>query len=97
MVLYPEAQVKARRELDAVVGSSRLPEYSDREFLPYIEAIVSETLRWHPVVPLGNHFLDPFHIQIYSIHSDIPHQLSADDVYGGYFLPKGSIIVGNAW
>ncbi|TFK20074.1 cytochrome P450 [Coprinopsis marcescibilis] len=27
----------------------------------------------------------------------IPHCLLEDDVYGGYFLPKGSIVAGNAW
>lgn len=53
MVMYPEVQAKAQKELDLVVGTDRLPEYSDRESLPYIEAIVNEVLRWHPVVPLG--------------------------------------------
>ncbi|KAI0293502.1 CyP450 monooxygenase [Multifurca ochricompacta] len=27
----------------------------------------------------------------------IPHRLMEDDVYNGYFLPKDSIILGNAW
>ncbi|KAI9453322.1 CyP450 monooxygenase [Lactarius psammicola] len=27
----------------------------------------------------------------------IPHRLMEDDVYNGYFLPKNSIILGNAW
>ncbi|CAL1715497.1 unnamed protein product [Somion occarium] len=80
MVLHPKVQNKAQQEIDTVVGSERLPDYSDRDSLPYVDAIVNETLRWHPVVPL-----------------DIPHMLSADDVYNGYYLPKGSIIVGNSW
>ena len=53
MVLYPEVQAQARQELDQVVGSHRLPTFADQPSLPYIQAIVRETLRWNPVVPLG--------------------------------------------
>ena len=27
----------------------------------------------------------------------VPHRLTSDDVYNGYHLPSGSIVVGNAW
>ncbi|KAH9964763.1 CyP450 monooxygenase [Russula compacta] len=27
----------------------------------------------------------------------VPHRLMANDVYGGYFLPEGSIVIGNTW
>ena len=50
MSLYPEAQRKAQAELDAVIGPDRLPEYSDRAALPYVNAIVKEALRWQPVL-----------------------------------------------
>ena len=53
MAMHPDVQVKAQAELDAVVGSDRFPEYSDRESLPYINAIVKEAYRWQNVVPLG--------------------------------------------
>ncbi|KAH9888083.1 cytochrome P450 [Cubamyces lactineus] len=53
MVLNPEVQVRAQKELDRVVGSDRLPEHSDRPNLPYVEAILKETLRWYNPVPLG--------------------------------------------
>ncbi|KAJ4484986.1 cytochrome P450 [Lentinula edodes] len=53
MVIYPEVQDKAQQELDAVVGPGRLPDFSDRGSLPYIDAIVKEVLRWSPVAPLG--------------------------------------------
>ncbi|KAI6025692.1 cytochrome P450 [Pisolithus orientalis] len=52
MVLYPETQVKAQEEIDRVVGDARLPEFKDREHLPYVEALLIETLRWKPIVPL---------------------------------------------
>ena len=53
MVLYPDVARKAQGELDAVIGQDRLPEMSDRPFLPYIGAIVLEVLRWIPLTPLG--------------------------------------------
>ena len=52
MVLYPEVQKKAQAEIDAVVGSHRLPDFDDRPSLPYINAIVKESMRWHSVTPL---------------------------------------------
>ena len=27
----------------------------------------------------------------------IPHRLNADDIYEGYFLPAGSMVIANAW
>lgn len=53
MVLYPEVQAKAQEEIDRVVGNNRLPHFEDRANLPYIEAVFLETLRWHPVSPMG--------------------------------------------
>ncbi|KAK0231772.1 cytochrome P450 [Armillaria nabsnona] len=53
MVLHPEVQEKAQAQIDAVVGSERLPTIEDRESLPYIDHILQETMRWNPVVPMG--------------------------------------------
>lgn len=53
MALFPEVQLKAQRELDTVIGSHQLPGFKDRENLPYINALVKEVLRWHPVVPMN--------------------------------------------
>ena len=54
-VLYPEVLAKAQAELDNVVGQCRLPNFDDRPQLPYIDAILSEALRWNPVVPMGDY------------------------------------------
>ncbi|KAG9317635.1 cytochrome P450 [Chiua virens] len=51
--LYPEILKKAQAEIDAVIGSDRLPNFSDRDSLPYIEALAKEALRWHSVTPSG--------------------------------------------
>jgi len=53
MTLYPDVARKAQAELDAVVGTDRLPQFSDRENLPYINAVALEILRWHCVAPTG--------------------------------------------
>lgn len=53
MVTHPDVQRKAQQELDMMIGPDRLPEFSDRDSLPYINAVVKEVIRWHSVVPLG--------------------------------------------
>ena len=53
MTLYPDVQRRAQAEIDDVVGHLRLPKFSDRVRLPYIEAIVKEVVRWRPIDPLG--------------------------------------------
>jgi cytochrome P450 len=52
MILYPDAQKKAQAEIDAVVGRGRLPAPTDRPSLPYLEAVLREVIRWHPIFPI---------------------------------------------
>ncbi|EIW84564.1 cytochrome P450 [Coniophora puteana RWD-64-598 SS2] len=78
MVQNLHVQVRATREIDAVVGRDRLPDFEDREAMPYVEAVAREVMRWQPVAPLG-----------------VPHSSTEDDTYGGYFIPKGSVIIPN--
>ncbi|KAF7760416.1 hypothetical protein Agabi119p4_11092 [Agaricus bisporus var. burnettii] len=79
MRLYPEVQRKGQAELDQVLNR-RLPELNDSPNLPYINAIVKETLRWHPVAPFS-----------------IPHVATDANEYNGYYIPKRTIVIGNAW
>jgi cytochrome P450 len=53
MILYPDVQRKAQAEIDQIVGNSRLPDFSDEAVLPYVQAVLKEVLRWHPVTPLA--------------------------------------------
>ncbi|KDR70332.1 hypothetical protein GALMADRAFT_76115 [Galerina marginata CBS 339.88] len=55
MVLHPRVQRKAQEELDSVLGGVRLPNFSDRASLPYLECIIKELLRWRPGAPLAAH------------------------------------------
>ena len=51
----PDVQRKAQAEVDQIVGNSLLPKFSDEGAIPYVQAVLKETLRWHPlaVCPLG--------------------------------------------
>ena len=53
MSLYPDIQKKAQEEVDRVVGPRRLPNFEDYDRLVYVKAIILETLRWLPVLPMG--------------------------------------------
>ena len=45
MLHFPHVQKRAQAELDAIVGQDRMPGYEDRENLPYIGALINETMR----------------------------------------------------
>ncbi|KAG8930435.1 hypothetical protein FRC01_002767 [Tulasnella sp. 417] len=80
MTLFPSVQKKAQAEIDRVIGLGRLPAFKDQQDLPYVYAVVLETLRWNPVVSTG-----------------VPRVSRKDDTYGGYFIPKGTTVIANAW
>ncbi|KAJ7719207.1 cytochrome P450 [Mycena olivaceomarginata] len=76
----PEVQQKAQAEVDSVTGGKRLPTFDDEAAMPYISAIVQETLRWQNIGPIA-----------------VPRLTSSEDEYGGYRIPAGAIVIGNAW
>ncbi|KAG6875366.1 hypothetical protein C0993_009553, partial [Termitomyces sp. T159_Od127] len=83
-IRHPEWVATAQEKIDAVVGPDRLPSFKDRPLLPYVEAIVRETLRWRPAARCG--------VPHQSIADDtIEYQGQT------YFIPKGSIIFAVAW
>nr|AJF94637.1 cytochrome P450 epoxidase-like protein [Portunus trituberculatus] len=52
MTLYPEVMAKVQKELDEVVGRSRLPSIEDRSKLPYTEATLNEVFRFRGAAPV---------------------------------------------
>ena len=80
MVHNPEVMKKAQEELDRVVGKERLPDFSDKDHLPYVNAMVKELLRCNPPLPIS-----------------VPAKVTQDDVYRGYFIPAGTIMIQNIW
>ncbi|KAF2764363.1 cytochrome P450 [Teratosphaeria nubilosa] len=81
MLLCPEAQRRAQKAIDDVVGDKRLPTKDDEADLPYIRSIVKETLRWMPTTILGA----------------VPHAVTQDDTYKGYLIPKAAGVLNNVW
>ncbi|KAL1707479.1 cytochrome P450 [Schizophyllum commune] len=82
MLENPEIAMRARLELDSVLEPGRLPEFDDEERLPYTTAVVKETLRMYPAAPVA-----------------VPHQHTGetDDVYRGFTIPRGSVVIPNVW
>lgn len=91
MTLHPEVVRKAQAEIDHITGGDRLPTFADREYLPYVDALVKEVFRWNTVVPMGKHSADitlgTFLLTLET--SALPHRATRDDVHEGYFIPKG--------
>ncbi|KAI3415175.1 uncharacterized protein J3R85_015354 [Psidium guajava] len=52
LINRPEAFKKLRDEINSVVGPSRLVRESDIPNLPYLRAVIRETLRLHPSAPI---------------------------------------------
>ncbi|PIN13205.1 Cytochrome P450 CYP2 subfamily [Handroanthus impetiginosus] len=52
LINHPEIFQKAAQEIDSIIGNNRLVQESDIPKLPYLQAIVKETLRLHPTGPL---------------------------------------------
>lgn len=53
MAKYPEIQRRAQAEIEDVVGKDTLPSVEDDTRLPYVVAVMKESLRCGPVAPLG--------------------------------------------
>ncbi|KAG8948167.1 hypothetical protein FRC04_009966 [Tulasnella sp. 424] len=83
MTVFPSIQEKACAEIDRVVGSERLPTLDDFNDMPYLHAVVLENFRWCPQSSGGE--------------SRFPHRSIEDDVYEGYFIPKGTTVLPNVW
>jgi cytochrome P450 len=86
LLTNPEAQARARAEIEAVVGVDeegnllRLPDFEDRPKMRWLEYVIQEAMRWMPLSPLG-----------------VPHASVEEDSYKGYRIPAGSVVYANAW
>lgn len=105
MVSNPKAQRRAQAELDAVVGTERMPTFDDLPHLPILRATLSESMRWRPISPLGfphrltedvpykNYVLpkgSTVLANIWSIHHD-PREYADPDVFNpDRFLENGA-------
>ncbi|XP_069999742.1 cytochrome P450 2U1-like [Penaeus vannamei] len=55
LVRHPEVQEKIFQEVDAVIGTDRMPTYEDRLRMPYTEAFTTEVFRFGSITPLALH------------------------------------------
>ncbi|KAF8776661.1 hypothetical protein HU200_003387 [Digitaria exilis] len=83
LLRHPDAMAAATGELDRVVGNERWATESDLPDLPYVEAVVKETMRLHPVGPL----LIPHHAREDTV-------VVAGDCYD---IPAGTRLMVNMW
>lgn len=81
MALHPHLQAKAHHEIDTVVGSHRPVSDPDLQKLPYLRAIVKETLRTHPPGPL----LSWARLAVHNTR------------VGHHFIPAGTTAMVNMW
>jgi hypothetical protein len=85
MTLYPDIQRKAHGEVDRVVGD-RLPCMDDLPNMPYLRAVISEILRWNPLVSLSTASFFFLHICIINWH----HR---NVVLQHFTMPRKTIII----
>jgi len=74
MAINPNIQAKAQSEIDRAVGSQRLPSFEDRK--------------------LGKMpYIEAIYRELLRMAAPlplcVPHAVSEDDYYKGYFIPKG--------
>lgn len=99
MVLHPAVLKKAQAEIDRVIGSDRLPDFSDKEALPYLSCIFKEILRYvtdcflvdqATLIGVLSSWASPVPLAI-------PHSSMRDDVYREYDIAAGTMILPNVW
>ncbi|KAG6907100.1 hypothetical protein DXG01_010513 [Tephrocybe rancida] len=96
LLLHPECQTKAQEEIDRVIGG-RLPEFSDRDSLPYVECLLQETHRYVSSSSVSSYGESPTYVRWHpTVPLGVPHYSMEDDVYNGMFIPKESIVIANA-
>ncbi|CEL59386.1 O-methylsterigmatocystin oxidoreductase OS=Aspergillus flavus (strain ATCC 200026 / FGSC A1120 / NRRL 3357 / JCM 12722 / SRRC 167) GN=ordA PE=2 SV=1 [Rhizoctonia solani AG-1 IB] len=52
LISHPVAQKRAHDELDTLYDDETLPRWQDEQALPFVRAIVKETMRWRPPLPM---------------------------------------------
>ncbi|XP_044946946.1 cytochrome P450 76M5-like isoform X2 [Hordeum vulgare subsp. vulgare] len=81
LIRNPAVMSKVRAELQEVLGAKQYPDESDINKLPYLRAVLMETMRLHPPSPL----LIPHQV------------MAEGAEVGGFVVPKGAMVIVNLW
>lgn len=82
MTLHPEIQARARSEVDTVIGPDRFPSVDDKG--------VDKMPYFEATLMECLRWHPP-------VPSILAHLPIRDDIFRGYFIPKGTAVIGNAW
>lgn len=53
MTIFPDVCKKAQEEISRTLGDGVVPTINDCRRLPYLDAVIKETIRWGVTGPLG--------------------------------------------
>ncbi|KAI5825652.1 cytochrome P450 [Schizophyllum commune Tattone D] len=79
---HSDVQSRAAAEMQNALAPGQLSILDDEQCLPYTTAVVLESLRYRPIAPQG-----------------FPHLYTGSeaDLYYGYTIPKGTVVMQNIW
>nr|WJZ49112.1 cytochrome P450 [Isodon lophanthoides var. gerardianus] len=80
LMQHPDVLSKAKEELRNVIGDRKMIDEAEIPSLPYLGAVIKESFRLRPAVPLLS-----------------PRKAIEDMEINGYFIPKDTTIILNAW
>ncbi|KAF8888916.1 cytochrome P450 [Gymnopilus junonius] len=92
MLYHPHVMRKAQDEIDKVIGQCRLPEFEDADFLPYINAVIKETLRWRPLFPMGI----PHDTLADDVYEDMHIPMGSSVVWNAYLMSRDEKLFSSA-
>lgn len=99
MAAHPDLQKQAQEEIDQVFGQNQMPHTADEKTLPFLKACFLEvpikSRVWLSMTVVNDvqqalRWRPPFPI-------GIPHANTADDIYQGNSIPKGTSVISNVW
>ena len=70
MTVHSRVARKAQRELDGLLNGERLPEFEDRQHLPYTNCLLKELLRY--VLITGSNHAMQYLLGEYQVESAVP-------------------------
>lgn len=99
MTLFPEAQHKAQAEIDALIGDEhRVPSWEEYVVIHIYTVIYSDAAILSKAnLPYVECLIKEIYRWYTVVPLALPHRTTEDDEYRGYHIPKGSVVMGNAW